>query len=169
MTASPWPRRTPPSKDAGSSGVGRWRPETLAELTVARRRLRAALHDGARPAAVAEEAIELLLLAFEELASNALRHGRAPVEVTVTRVGSCWLLEVGDAAADRSPTPADDRDPALGGLGLPLIAKICADHGWTVEGGRKVVWGCVDQTRADLDPPSGPRSRRTRTAHRHAH
>jgi hypothetical protein len=60
--------------------------------------------------------------------------------VAVTRPGRFWLLEVSDAAADRAPAPAVDRDAALSGLGLPLVATICAAHGWTVEGGHKVVW-----------------------------
>jgi hypothetical protein len=160
MSASPWAHRTFPIREPESSVVGRWRPATLAELTASRRQLSAALHDGARPAATAEDAVQRLLLAFEELASNALRHGRLPIEVAVTRTGRFWLLEVSDAAADRAPAPAVDRDPAFGGLGLPLVATICADHGWTVEGGRKVVWARVDYTRpepSDASPGARPR------------
>ncbi|WP_243737385.1 ATP-binding protein [Blastococcus xanthinilyticus] len=128
--------------------MGRWQPGTLAELTLARRQLNAALHDGARPAGCDEGAVQLLLLAFEELVSNALRHGGTPIEVVVTRTGACWLLEVRDTAADRPPAPARDRDPALGGLGLPLVAKICDDHGWTVEDGRKLVWASLAHSSA---------------------
>src|SRR3954452_21522283 len=81
MTASSWAHRASSIRDTDSSSVGRWHPATLAELTVSRRQLSAALHDGARPAGTAEDAVQRLLLAFEELASNALRHGRLPVEV----------------------------------------------------------------------------------------
>jgi anti-sigma regulatory factor (Ser/Thr protein kinase) len=173
MTASPWAHRAPPIRHTESSTVGRWRPGTPTELTASRRQLSAALHDGARPAATAEDAVQRLLLAFEELASNALRHGRLPVEVTVTRTGRSWLLEISDAAADREPTPAVDRDPALGGLGLPLVATICAAHGWTVEGGRKVVWARVDYTRAEAseasEAPLVPRPRGTSSGHSPMH
>ncbi len=166
MSASPWAHRTSLIRDPDSSPVGRWRPATLAELTASRRQLSAALHDGARPAAAAEDAVQRLLLAFEELASNALRHGGLPIEVALTRTGRSWLLEVSDAAADRAPAPAVDRDPALGGLGLPLVATICAAHGWTVEGDRKVVWARVDYTRPEAsDAPPVPRPRGTSGGH----
>jgi anti-sigma regulatory factor (Ser/Thr protein kinase) len=170
MTASPWAPRTPPIREPESSTVGWWRPATPAELTAARRQLSAALHDGARPAATAEGAVQLLLLAFEELASNALRHGRLPIEVAVTRTGRSWLLEVSDAAADRPPAPAVDRDPALGGLGLPLVATISAAHGWTVEDCRKVVWARVDYTRAEAsEAPPGPRPQGASRGHSPTH
>jgi len=115
--------------------------------------LSAALHDGARPSGAHEGAVQRLTMAFEELASNALRHGRAPVEVTVTTTGTGWLLEVSDAAADSPPIPAIGRDPALGGMGLFLVARICDAHGWTVDDtGRKVVWGLVQYTRDEARP-----------------
>jgi two-component sensor histidine kinase len=122
--------------------VGRWTPSTLAELTAARRRLRAVLGDDL-PSAPHEGASDALLLAFEELASNALRHGTLPVEAVVTRVGASWLLEVSDAASGIPPAPSADRDPALGGLGLSLVARLADGHGWTLAGGRKVVWACL--------------------------
>jgi anti-sigma regulatory factor (Ser/Thr protein kinase) len=166
MSASPWAHRTPPIREPESATVGRWRPATPAELTLARRQLDVALHDGARPAATDEDAVQRLLLAFEELASNALRHGRLPVEVAVTRTGCSWLLEVSDAAADRAPSPAVDRDPALGGLGLPLVATICAAQGWTVQGHRKLVWARVDYTHAAAPAPlSDPGPRGTSGGH----
>ena len=156
MAGSPWAHRVPPIRDTEGSIVGRWRPTTLAELTVSRLQLGAALHDGARPPATAEGAVQRLLLAFEELASNALRHGRLPIEVTVTQIGRSWLLKVSDGAADLPPAPVDDRDPAFGGMGLPLVAGICADQGWTVEEHRKVVWARVEHHREE-EPgtPSG--------------
>jgi Histidine kinase-like ATPase domain len=133
---------------SGASTVGRWAPASAAELTAHRRQLSAVLHDGHRPPDAREGAVERLLLAFEELASNALRHGGSPVEAVVTSTGTGWLLEVSDAAADSPPVPAIGRDAALGGLGLYLIAQVCSAHGWTTAGdGRKVVWARVDHTR----------------------
>jgi anti-sigma regulatory factor (Ser/Thr protein kinase) len=147
MSLPSWTHRAPPIRDTRSAVVGRWHPGTLAELSAARHQLGAALHDGSRPAATAEGAVQRLLLVFEELASNALRHGLGPVEVAVTRTGRSWLLEVSDADVDRPPSPAVDRDPALGGLGLPLVATISAAHGWSTEDGRKVVWARIDHAR----------------------
>jgi anti-sigma regulatory factor (Ser/Thr protein kinase) len=109
------------------------------------RQLAAALRDHARPPGLGEGAVERLLLAFEELVSNGLRHGAGPVRAAVTAHGSYRLLGVSDAAPDRPPTPAVDRDPAQGGLGLHLVARICGAHGWFSDAGRKVTWARADQ------------------------
>ncbi len=130
--------------------IGHWVPAGLADLTADRRRLAAALHDSARPLGAEERAVERLLLAYEELVSDALRHGRRPVEVTVTGNDTSWLLEVSDAAADRPPSPAIGRDPARGGLGLPLVARLCDAHGWATDGHRKTVWARIDHTRTEI-------------------
>ncbi len=45
--------------------IGRWRPAGLADLTADRRRLSAALHDGARPPDADDVAVERLLLAYQ--------------------------------------------------------------------------------------------------------
>ena len=93
------------------------------------------------PAEVTADGVEALLLAFEELASNGLRHGEGPVRVSVSATADGWLIDVTDAAPGRLPVPALDRDPALGGLGLHLVARLCTSHGWWVESSRKHVWG----------------------------
>ncbi|MBM7805005.1 two-component sensor histidine kinase [Geodermatophilus bullaregiensis] len=124
-------------------------------MTVIRRQAAAALHGGDRrwaTAPVSEGAEERLLLCVQELASNALRHGRAPVQVELTASDHCWLLTVGDAAVEAPPTPAADRDAADGGLGLYLVARICSAHGWTVETSRKVTWVRIDYTRNEAPP-----------------
>jgi hypothetical protein len=126
--------------------IGHWGPACLADLTADRRRLSAALHDGARPPDADEGAVERLLLVYEELTSNALRQCRRPVEVSVVSNDTCWLLEVSDAAADRPPTPAIGRDPARGGLGLHMVAGLCDAHGWATDGHRKVVWARIGYT-----------------------
>ena len=104
----------------------------------------AALRDGPLALGARADAVEAVLLAFEELASNGLRHGRPPVRVTVSQDDAGWLIDVTDAATDRTPTPAVDRDPAQGGLGLYLVARLSAAHGWWDEAGRrKHVWAFV--------------------------
>jgi anti-sigma regulatory factor (Ser/Thr protein kinase) len=102
--------------------------------------------------------VERLLLVLEELASNALRHGRAPVSVEITTFDRFWLVDVSDAAPDEPPTPAIGRDPAHGGLGLHMVANLCGACGWTVVAHRKHVWARIDYTRAEA-PGFIPRPR----------
>ena len=143
-----WEQRSPPDVALGASWRGA--PSTATELTTLRRQLQIALRDGPLAIGADAEIVEAMLLAFEELASNGLRHGRPPVQVMVTAAGSGWLLEVSDAADDLPPTPALGRDPAQGGLGLHLVARLCPTHGWIPRNGRKHVWAHVAPT-ADVD------------------
>jgi signal transduction histidine kinase len=156
MSEPIWGERTRPAPDPDADIVAVWELMNLAQLSACRRELWAALHDGARPPAVAEEPVERLLLAFGELASNALRHARPPVHVVIADIGRAWLLDVSDAEPGTPPVPATDRDPARGGLGLPMVARICAEHGWTVHGGRKHVWAQVEYAAAEESAPTGP-------------
>jgi signal transduction histidine kinase len=121
--------------------LGRWSPRTPADVTASRLQLAEAASATARPSAEAAERLEMV---FEELVSNGVRHGRGRVEVTVSATGTGWLLEVVDGAGDTPPTPAIDRDAALGGLGLYLVARLSSAHGWTPTGtGHKLVWAHV--------------------------
>jgi two-component sensor histidine kinase len=70
----------------------------------------------------------------EELLSNALRHGRLPVTASVTAPRHGWLVAVSDNATDRPPAHGLDRDPAHGGMGLSLVARLCGRTS-TVPGG----------------------------------
>jgi anti-sigma regulatory factor (Ser/Thr protein kinase) len=146
-----WAQAPRPTPDAAAVLLGRWQPVTPVDLTTDRRELAAALHDGGRPASVDEGAIERLLLVFEELASNALRHGDVPVVVELTTFDRFWLLDVSDAANDRPPEVAVGRDAAQGGLGLYMVAGLCGAYGWTRVDGRKHVWARIDYTRTE--PP----------------
>jgi serine phosphatase RsbU (regulator of sigma subunit) len=140
-----WGRRPPPPRASKAAVLGRWRPRTPADLTAHRLQLAEAASAVTSPPAEAAERLELV---FEELVSNALRHGAGRVEVTVSDTGSGWLLEVVDAAGNTPPTPAIDRDAALGGLGLYLVARLSSSHGWMPANfGRKVVWAHVDGNR----------------------
>ena len=146
LTDAMWGHRRPPAPDGDVTLVGRWTPTSAADLTRCRRQLAAALAPAETAGSVAAGAVERLLLAFEETGSNAVRHGRPPVEITLTRSAFHWLLEVSDAAGENGPTPAVDRDAALGGLGLYVVARVCGAHGWFVDGARKTVWARVDHT-----------------------
>jgi serine phosphatase RsbU (regulator of sigma subunit) len=139
------------------TSVWRGAPTTLAEVRALRLQLRAELSNGARPPRAADDDVERLLLAFEELVSNGLRHGRAPVQVALNTVDAGWLMEVTDADGGTPPVPAVGRDAALGGLGLYLVAQTCEAHGWTVDDdGRKTVWAQVQFTGAPPAARPGP-------------
>ena len=84
-----------------------------------------------------------LLLAMDELAANGLRHGGLPVRVRAVLTTQCLLLEVSDADAHNGPKPAEGRDPALGGMGLHVVAYLSFARGWEVRGDRKHVWACL--------------------------
>jgi hypothetical protein len=90
-----------------------------------------------------EDAREGLLLVFEELSSNALRHGGGAVQAVIVANAAGWLIVLSDEAPDRPPKPAVDRDPALGGMGLPMVAQLSLHYGWASEPARKHVWASL--------------------------
>ena len=141
MGVSVWaPRSLPAASPDGPAG---WQaqPTGVAVLADLRRGVRAAVDDHVLPAG--GDGGDRLLLVVEELVSNALRHGRPPVHVTVTGARLGWVVGVTDTAADRLPVPAHDRDPASGGMGLSLVARLSPCHGWAVVGDAKTVWARV--------------------------
>jgi anti-sigma regulatory factor (Ser/Thr protein kinase) len=129
-----WPSATPPPARDGL----RWDLTDVAELPRVRAELRRHL-TGSDLADLRDR----LVLALDEMASNALRHGTGAVCATVCTSGNGWLVEVSDAAAATPPTPAVGRDPSEGGLGLYLIAELATDHGWYVSAGAKHVWAVL--------------------------
>jgi anti-sigma regulatory factor (Ser/Thr protein kinase) len=132
-----------------------WELRRVADVTAAR----ALLRDVAVAAALSDDEVQRLLLSFEELASNGVRHGRGPVRVRVAATSAGWLVDVSDAAVDRPPAPAVGRDAAEGGLGLYLVARLAVAHGWSIRGARKHVWALVGRPRA-----AGRAQARTRLA-----
>jgi anti-sigma regulatory factor (Ser/Thr protein kinase) len=143
-----WPLRPLPD---GRGEVWRWDLGTVAELPAARAALRSRLGGVGFPEDDKDVAGERLVLAFDELASNALRHGETPVVATVVAGSGGWLLDVSDRDPHRMPAPATGRDPALGGLGLHLVARLAVAHGWYVDAGAKHVWACLPST-VDREP-----------------
>ena len=140
-----WPVRPLPD---GRGEMWRWRLGSLGELAAARAALRTRLSGVGRPAEGDDPSSEQLVLAFDELASNALRHGERPVVATVVAGSGGWLLDVSDRAPGSMPAPTVDRDPAQGGMGLQLVARLSVAHGWYVDDDRKHVWACLP-TEAD--------------------
>jgi hypothetical protein len=140
-----WPSATPPPADPALS----WDLLEIAQLPAVRAELRR--HVTAHPArstsaAGQDRASELrdqLVLALDEMASNALRHGRGQVRAAVRLTAEAYLIEVSDQAASAPPSPAVGRDPSEGGLGLYLIAEMSTAHGWYVSDGLKYVWALL--------------------------
>src|SRR4051794_537319 len=99
MSEALWATRPRPRPAGPDDAVWRGEPTTLAELRALRMQLREELRAGARrPSGASDDDVDRLLLAFEELVSNGLRHGGGPVRAALTTTGSGWLLEVSDAA-----------------------------------------------------------------------
>src|SRR3954453_7610494 len=145
-----WPLR--PKLD-GRGEDWRWKLGNLAELRAAPAALLGLLGGVGFPAADEDTAGERLVLAFDELASNALRHGQSPVVATIVAGSGGWLLDVSDRAPETMPTPAVDRDPAKGGMGLHLVARLSVAHGWYVDGGSKKRGACLPPT-VQARPPA---------------
>ncbi len=144
-----WPLRPLPD---GRGEVWRWRLGGLGELPSVRSGLRRQVAGIGFAGDEDDCAVEHLILAFDELASNALRHAAHPVVATVIAGSGGWLIDVSDGAPEAMPTPAVDRDPAQGGLGLHLIARMSAAHGWYVDDGSKHVWACLPTSSDDRSP-----------------
>ena len=87
---------------------------------------------------------ERLVLIADELTSNAMRHGGAPVATALSQGVDEWLIAVNDSSTDIPPEPAQGRDPGLGGFGLYLVADLSVRHGWHRERGAKTVWAVVE-------------------------
>jgi anti-sigma regulatory factor (Ser/Thr protein kinase) len=130
-----WPSASPPPAAPALT----WRLRDVAELPG----VRAELRRTASTDAPAADLLDQLILAFDEMASNALRHGGGGVQATVRLTDDAYLIEVSDRAAALPPMPAVGRDPSDGGLGLYLIAEMATEHGWYVEGDAKYVWALL--------------------------
>jgi anti-sigma regulatory factor (Ser/Thr protein kinase) len=138
--ARPWVMARPPRGHDCRS----WSPQHLRDLPRVRREFRTwvidAVEDAPQPR---ENRIEESVLALDELMSNALRHGRAPVEVEVCSSEGGVLLTVADRAAEDPPRPTSTRDPGQGGMGLGMVADFALDCGWFAPGDQKVVWAVM--------------------------
>jgi anti-sigma regulatory factor (Ser/Thr protein kinase) len=133
-----WPSAAPPAAEP----LLHWQLSEVAELP----RMRAQVRRTIDPGVIDRDVLDQLILALDEMASNALRHGGGRVEAAVRLTDSGYLIEVSDAAPAQPPTPAVDRDPSQGGLGLYLIARMALRHGWYAGEGAKFVWALLPRS-----------------------
>jgi hypothetical protein len=150
---APWPSRPVPSV---LGDLWHWQLDSVPYVSRVRADLRARVGHPSVCSSSTEDARDGLLLVFEELASNALRHGSGQVRALVVAGPWGWLLDLSDEAPHRPPVPAVDRDPALGGMGLHLVAQLSSDYGWEGRPGRKHVWALLP---SGLDPVAELRDR----------
>ena len=148
----PWPSAPVPSV---SGDVWHWPVQTMHVISRIRIDLRARIAHPSVCSTSTEDARDGLLLVFEELASNALRHGGGEVRALVVAGSGGWLIDLSDEAPDRPPVPAVDRDPALGGMGLHLVAQLSTSFGWERRPGRKHVWATLPSGRKQTSEWSG--------------
>ena len=149
MTRPAWPLRPLPD---GRGEMWRWDLASLATLPAVRAALRARLGEVGFVSDADDQVADRMVLAFDELASNALRHGDRPVVATVIAGSGGWILDISDRARESMPEPAVDRDPAQGGMGLFLVARLSVAHGWYVDDLCKHVWACLPTVIEDLQP-----------------
>lgn len=79
-------------------------------------------------------------LVASELVANAMRHGAAPVTLTIGSNEGHLVLAVEDAAATLLPIPRQASDEATGGRGMILIGALSARWGCSAGTYSKVVW-----------------------------
>lgn len=85
--------------------------------------------------------VEDALLCISELAANAVQHARTAYEVRLSDGDDRLRISVVDDDVTLAPTPATLPGPDVAtGRGLAIISAVCARHGTSIEGDRKVVW-----------------------------
>ncbi len=142
--AEPAHGRTLPATRPGDSWVPvrRWVLSDATELRSLRSDLRDQLAASAPEAGGTGEdsGQDNVVLVTSELATNALAHGRAPAQVTLSLDGSAVLVVVSDCDTTHAPFLADRREPGEGGFGLQITRRLSTDVGWWSDAGGKHVW-----------------------------
>ncbi len=87
-----------------------------------------------------DEVVELVLLAANELVTNAILHARTDVEVVVRLWRGVVRVEVFDSDGAHLPAPRVVSADAMGGRGLAVLDAVAARWGVEVEDGGKRVW-----------------------------
>ena len=100
----------------------------------ARRFLRGVLEDWR-----CDEVVEVVLLAANELVTNAILHARTDFELGVRLMRGVVRIEVSDADV-RLPVQRHARDDSLGGRGIAVLDAVAARWGVDRLPGGKRVW-----------------------------
>lgn len=88
---------------------------------------------------------EVAVLLVSELVTNAILHGRAPLELRAQAAGSGLRVEVYDQDPSTPPVLRHDVDlTEPGGRGLQLVDTLADRWGWTENDHGKVVWFELD-------------------------
>lgn len=101
----------------------------------ARRLVRAAL-----AGTMASDALDQVLLAVSELATNAVEHAATAFEVRVIVLDGVVRVEIADGSDVQPVGGADPGPSAVTGRGLLLVGRIADRWGVEPERGGKVVW-----------------------------
>lgn len=149
MTTGPpvWPQVIPPAVHEENSWT--WSLRAPVELAGARADLAARLH-ALPPGSPSMQASDALLLAFDELAVNAMTHVGPPVLAQVhrgplpERHEHSWLITVRDDSPQDPPQPIEPHTE--GGYGLLLVQALAVDYGWVVVPPTKTVWALMNMT-----------------------
>lgn len=92
-----------------------------------------------------EEDVAVLLVS--ELVTNAIVHGRGPLELRARVGGDALRVEVHDADPGRLPALTADLDPTdVRGRGLHLVDILADRWGWSESVQGKVVWFELDRS-----------------------
>lgn len=90
---------------------------------------------------------EVAVLLVSELVTNAILHGRAPLELRASADGTAVRVEIHDQDPTRPPVLKHDADlTEVGGRGLQLVDTLADRWGWSEHeaGDGKVVWFELD-------------------------
>jgi anti-sigma regulatory factor (Ser/Thr protein kinase) len=88
---------------------------------------------------------EVAVLLVSELVTNAILHGRAPLELRAQAMGSAVRVEVHDQDPTSPPVLRHDVDlTEVGGRGLQLVDTLADRWGWSENDNGKVVWFELD-------------------------
>lgn len=83
---------------------------------------------------------ERMVVVATELATNALRHGRPPSIVVLSRTAAHHVIDIADHDPTVLPEYAGARPPGAGGLGLRMAMRLSLEIGWYVTDRTKHVW-----------------------------
>ncbi|MFJ7336372.1 ATP-binding protein [Streptomyces sp. NPDC101116] len=127
---------------------------TPAAVRAARHRISGAVHGW--NVALSEDMRFYLELVSTELLTNAVRHARGPLTVSVALEGGFVVIEVVDGSTTVPLLRSADRDDE-GGRGLALIDALCPLHGCELLPAGKRCWAVLPlRQTADAVPVANP-------------